>query len=66
LTARLIALVLAVREDATGQEVESATAASTVAFQVRKSLAVPSPPVWSLIQALMSSDRRSTQAPFSR
>ena len=44
----------------------SATAASSVAFQVRKSLAEWSPPVASLMKALMSGDYTSRHDPFSR
>ncbi len=44
-----------------GPDTASATAASTVAFHVRKSLAEKSPPVTSFTYALMSDDLRSRQ-----
>src|SRR2546421_7245164 len=52
--------------EAAGPDTASATAASTVAFHVRKSLAEKSPPVTSLTYALMSADLRSRQRRPSR
>src|SRR3954463_6250359 len=62
LTTRVTARLRAVFVGGTGLTA-SPTAASTVAPQVRKSLALTSAPVASLSQALMSGDRTSCQRP---
>ena len=46
-----------------GPDTASATAASTVPLQVRKSLALNSPPAAALTYSLMSADFTSTQRP---
>ena len=61
-TARLIARLRAVLESRRVRAVASDTAAITVAFQVRKSLALNSSPSWSLRYSLMSSERSRVPA----